>query len=82
MDLVLEQRTDDDGMVNDPSLNGGGGGKGEVGSTMIAPPPLDPLDGLEVIVGGTYTVGTLRQVSTRAPRSSSVPNAQPEPQPE
>ena len=34
-------------------------------SGMIAPPPLDPLDGLEVIVGGTFTVGKLQMVPSR-----------------
>jgi hypothetical protein len=32
---------------------------------IIAPPPLDPLDGLEVIVGGTFTVGKLQMVPSR-----------------
>jgi folate-binding Fe-S cluster repair protein YgfZ len=35
------------------------------GQGIIAPPPLDPLDGLEVIVGGTFTVGKLRMVPSR-----------------
>jgi folate-binding Fe-S cluster repair protein YgfZ len=35
------------------------------GDGMIPPPPLDPLDGLEVIVGGTFTVGRLRMVPSR-----------------
>jgi folate-binding Fe-S cluster repair protein YgfZ len=35
------------------------------GSGIIQPPPLDPLDGLEVIVGGTFTVGRLRMVASR-----------------
>jgi folate-binding protein YgfZ len=34
-------------------------------SGMIEPPPLDPLDGLEVIVGGTFTVGKLRMIPSR-----------------
>ena len=32
---------------------------------IIAPPPLDPLDGLEVIVGGTFTIGRLQMVPSR-----------------
>jgi folate-binding Fe-S cluster repair protein YgfZ len=33
------------------------------GSAMIQPPPLlDPLDGVEVILQGTFTVGTLRSL--------------------
>ena len=35
------------------------------GQGIIAPPPLDPLDGLEVIVGGTFTVGKLQMVPSR-----------------
>jgi folate-binding Fe-S cluster repair protein YgfZ len=34
-------------------------------SGIVQPPPLDPLDGLEVIVGGTFTVGRLRMVPSR-----------------
>jgi hypothetical protein len=39
------------------------------GSGIIQPPPLDPLDGLEVIVGGTFTVGRLRMVASRRLRA-------------
>jgi folate-binding Fe-S cluster repair protein YgfZ len=39
------------------------------GSGIIMPPPLDPLDGLEVIVGGTFTVGRLRMVPSRRLRA-------------
>jgi len=35
------------------------------GSGFIPPPPIDSLDGLEVIVGGSFTVGMLRSVPTR-----------------
>ena len=38
-------------------------------SGMIEPPPLDPLDGLEVIVEGTFTVGTLKMVPSRRLRT-------------
>jgi hypothetical protein len=34
-------------------------------SGIIAPPPMDSLDGLEVIVGGTFTIGMLRGVAGR-----------------
>ncbi|KAL3944367.1 MAG: hypothetical protein SGBAC_001571 [Bacillariaceae sp.] len=34
-------------------------------SGMIEPPPLDPLDGLEVVVEGTFTVGKLSMVPSR-----------------
>ena len=36
---------------------------------MIEPPPLDPLDGLEVVVEGTFTVGKLRMVPSRRLRT-------------
>jgi len=32
---------------------------------MIMPPPLDPLDGMEIIVGGTFTTGRLKMVPSR-----------------
>jgi folate-binding Fe-S cluster repair protein YgfZ len=35
------------------------------GSGMIQPPPMDPLDGLEVIVEGTFTVGVLKCIPSR-----------------
>ena len=35
------------------------------GSGIIQPPPLDPLDGLEVIVEGTFTMGMLKAVPAR-----------------
>jgi hypothetical protein len=34
-------------------------------SGIIPPPPLDSLDGLEVIVGGTFTIGMLRRLPSR-----------------
>jgi folate-binding protein YgfZ len=34
-------------------------------SGMIQPPPLDPLDGMEVIIGGTFTVGILKMIPSR-----------------
>ena len=35
------------------------------GSGIIQPPPMDPLDGLEVIVEGTFTMGVLKSVPSR-----------------
>ena len=34
-------------------------------SGIIQPPPLDPLDGLEIIIGGSFTMGKLRMVPSR-----------------
>jgi folate-binding Fe-S cluster repair protein YgfZ len=45
----------------------------EPSSGIIPPPPMDSLDGLEVIVGGTFTVGVLRGVpSRRYPRGKNM----------
>lgn len=42
-------------------------------SGIIPPPPMDSLDGLEVIVGGTFTVGMLRGVpSRRLPKGNNM----------
>ena len=38
---------------------------GMSGSGMIQPPPMDPLDGLEVIVENTMTMGILRSIPSR-----------------
>jgi folate-binding Fe-S cluster repair protein YgfZ len=35
------------------------------GSGILQPPPMDPLDGLEIIVEGTFTIGVLRSIATR-----------------
>jgi len=35
------------------------------GSGIMQPPPLDPLHNLEIVVGGTYTVGRLISVPSR-----------------
>ena len=37
----------------------------EDGSGMILPPPIDPLHGLEVIVGGSFTVGKIVSIPSR-----------------
>ena len=41
-------------------------------SILIPPPSLDVLDGLEVIIGGTYTIGTLRMIPSRRSRNGST----------
>eukprot|EP00977_Amphora_coffeiformis_P024829 scaffold17309_cov118-Amphora_coffeaeformis.AAC.1 len=42
-------------------------------SGLVKPPPMDPLDGLEVILEGTFTVGTLRSIpSRRFPRGKNM----------
>lgn len=47
------------GRGNANEKNGGGS------SVMMSPPPLDPLHNLEVVIGGTYTVGRLVSVPGR-----------------
>ena len=52
---------DTNSILNDfdaTAVNGDSGG-------LIPPPPLDPLDGLEVIVDGTFMIGVLRSVPDR-----------------
>jgi folate-binding protein YgfZ len=55
-DLGLEIPRDPDDFIIDIDASSSG---------MIKPPPMDPLDGLEVIVEGTFTVGTLKGIPTR-----------------
>mmetsp|Transcript_21835 Transcript_21835/g.42050 ORF Transcript_21835/g.42050 Transcript_21835/m.42050 type:complete len:782 (+) Transcript_21835:73-2418(+) len=45
------------------------------GSGMLRPPPLDPLHNLEVVVGGTYTIGRLSSVPSRRYGIASSGNA-------
>ena len=54
---------DDDEDNDDDGYNGVASEKG--GSGIMRPPPLDSLHNLEVVVGGTYTVGRLRSVPSR-----------------
>jgi hypothetical protein len=56
LDLEIERNTDDFLEMETES------------SGIILPPPLDPLDGLEVIVGGSFTTGKLKMVPRRALR--------------
>ena len=37
------------------------------GSGIIQPPPMDTLEGLEIIVEGTFTVGVLKAIPSRQP---------------
>lgn len=43
----------------------------EGGSGIMPPPPLDPLHNLEIVIGGTYTVGRLVSVPSRRYQSKS-----------
>jgi hypothetical protein len=48
-----------------PTNNNDDNNNSDNGSILITPPPLDVLDGLEVIIGGTYTIGKLRMIPSR-----------------
>lgn len=37
----------------------------DAASAMVPPPPMDPLDGVEVVVKDMYTVGVLRSIPSR-----------------
>jgi hypothetical protein len=74
-DSILKQMKDRD--LDIPSIDGkviiadiGDRDIGRFG--VIAPPPLDPLDGLEVKVSGSFTVGTLRVVPRRRLREGQI----------
>ena len=60
-ELDLELGTSDP-FANDPLWNGG---VVVVKVNQSQAPAKDPLDGLEVIIGGTFTMGTLRSVPSR-----------------
>jgi folate-binding Fe-S cluster repair protein YgfZ len=59
--LEIDRNVGKDPFENDPLWNGG---NVDV-SAMVPPPPMDPLDGLEVVVKDSFTVGILRSVPTR-----------------
>jgi folate-binding protein YgfZ len=56
LDLEIERSTED---FMDPETDNDG---------IIMPPPLDPLEGLEIIIGGSFTTGKLKMVPSRALR--------------
>jgi len=63
MDLEISRDNDDDGMFNmnaQPRSSG-----------FMQPPPMDPLDGLEIVVEGTYTIGRLKCIPSRRIRIDS-----------
>lgn len=64
MDIEIPSRLGSNPSIMDAEVVGNGNG----GSLLIQPPPLDPLDGLEVIVGGTFTIGKLRMVPSKRRR--------------
>jgi hypothetical protein len=65
MELEIHRDDDDSRNRNMLSLDDASSSSSSSGSGMIEPPPLDPLDGLEVIIGGSFTVGKLRMIPSR-----------------
>jgi len=61
-DSILKQTKDMDLKVGESSFRETNPANRE---GIIAPPPLDPLDGLEVIIGGTFTLCKLQMVPSR-----------------
>ncbi|KAL9180313.1 hypothetical protein ACHAXT_008283 [Thalassiosira profunda] len=55
---------DEDDDARGPSNEKGGSG-------IMQPPPLDPLHNLEIVIGGTYTVGRLVSVPSRRSKVGS-----------
>jgi len=62
MDLEFERNEFMNGGESDFSM---ASNTAEMGSGIIYPPPLDPLDGLDVVIGGGFTRGYLRVVPKR-----------------
>ncbi|KAL3807392.1 hypothetical protein ACHAXA_002258 [Cyclostephanos tholiformis] len=62
-----DDRNEDDGNAYDRRGAGRGGviANEKGGSGIMRPPPLDPLHNLEIVIGGTYTVGRLVSVPGR-----------------
>jgi len=61
----LDGGGDDDFLFDDDDDGGSSLGGSSMGSGLIQPPPIDPLDGLEVVIGGSFTQGILRVVASR-----------------
>lgn len=66
MNLEIER----DLLMNDPNMSyydegGSGSDNTDFGSGIIMPPPIDPLDGLEVVLENGFTQGQLRVLPSR-----------------
>lgn len=60
--LEIDRSLGKEPFADDPLWNGG---NVNVGSAIVQPPPMDPLDGVEVVVKDTFTVGVLRCIPSR-----------------
>lgn len=60
--LEIDSNLGKEPFADDPLWNGG---NTDVSSVMVQPPPIDPLDGVEVVVKDTFTVGVLRCIPSR-----------------
>ncbi|EJK65017.1 hypothetical protein THAOC_14188 [Thalassiosira oceanica] len=63
LDLPMWWEDEDDG--EDPTERNLGSRREDAGSGILKPPPLDQLHNLEVVIGGSYTVGRLLAVPSR-----------------
>jgi len=61
-DLEIDRNFNREPYSDDPLWNGESLG---TASAMVQPPPMDPLDGLEVIVSDSFTVGYLKSIPSR-----------------
>mmetsp|Transcript_13665 Transcript_13665/g.20801 ORF Transcript_13665/g.20801 Transcript_13665/m.20801 type:complete len:737 (+) Transcript_13665:24-2234(+) len=61
-DLEIDRNLGKEPFSDDPLWNGGTLG---TASAMVQPPPMDPLDGVEVVVKDSFTVGLLRSLPSR-----------------
>ena len=60
--LEIDRSLGKEPFADDPLWNGG---NVNIESVMVQPPPMDPLDGVEVVVKDTFTVGVLRCIPSR-----------------
>lgn len=60
--LEIDRSLGKEPFADDPLWNDG---NADIGSAMVQPPPMDPLDGMEVVVKDTFTVGVLRSIPCR-----------------
>jgi folate-binding Fe-S cluster repair protein YgfZ len=60
--IEIDRNLGKEPFADDPLWNGG---NAISGSAMLQPPPLDPLDGVEVVVKDSFTVGVLRCIPSR-----------------
>ena len=60
--LEIDRSLGKEPFADDPLWNDG---NADISSAMVQPPPMDPLDGMEVVVKDTFTIGVLRCIPSR-----------------